>query len=393
MPDHGLTLKKQSGLAYLTASLLQKGSKTRNGQEISQEIEFVGGRLSVNTQRDFSWATLRVLKKDIEIGFDLLSDIILNPSFKSKEIKREKRRILGFLLSEKDSPRLIAKKAFNQILFTNHPFQYPVKGSEKTLSNIQQRDILQFYKKYYQPPNATLTIVGDITESETRAITHKYFGNWKKKKTTYPNMVQPIPLKKKTIKIIHKDISQANIILGHIGISRNNPDYPSVVVMNYILGRGGFSSRLMTKIRDNQGLAYHITSRFSSFLDTGSFFVVLQTQNRSANKAIGKVLEEIRRIQMEPVSVQELIESRSYLTGSLPLRLDTTSKIANFYSNIDFYGLGLDYVDQYVQQIGKVTKEDIQRVAKKYLHPDRFILVVVGNQSEANIFHSEIEEN
>jgi len=385
--------EKRSGLAHLTASLLQKGTLTRDGQEISQNIEFVGGRLSVNTQRDFSWATLRVLKKDIETGFDLLSDITLNPSFKTKEIKKEKKRILGFLLSEKDNPRSIAQKAFNQVLFTNHPFQYSVKGTEKTLPNIQRSDILWFYKNYYQPQNTSLTIVGDITESEARAIAQKYFGNWKKNLTTYPNRVHPLPLKKLTIKAIHKDISQSNIVLGHLGISRNNSDFPSVVVMNYILGRGGFSSRLMTEIRDNHGLAYHISSRFSSFLDTGSFFVVLQTKNRSAKKAIVKVLEEMKRIQKEPVSDQELIETLAYLTGSLPLRLDTTSKLANFYSNIDFYGLGLDYADQYVQQIEKVTKEDVQRVAKKYLHPDRFILVVVGKTSEADIFPSEIEDN
>lgn len=383
--------EQQSGLAHLTASLFQKGTLTRVGQEISQDIEFVGGRLSVSTQRDFSWATLRVLKKDIEIGFDVLSDITLNPSFKTSEIKKEKKRIVGLLLSEKDNPRSIAQKAFNQILFTNHPFQYPIKGTEKTLLNIQRSDILRFYKNYYQPQNTTLTIVGDITESEVRAIAKKYFGNWKKNLTSYPDMAPPLLLERKTIKTIQKNISQANIILGHLGISRNNPDYPSVKVMNYILGRGGFSSRLMTEIRDNQGLAYHISSRFSSFLDTGSFFVILQTQNRSAKKAIRKVIEEIRRIQLEPVSDQELIESRSYLTGSLPLRLDTTSKLANFYSTIDFYRLGLNYADDYVQQIKKVTKIDIQRVAKKYLHPDRFILVVVGNQTETDIFQSKIE--
>jgi zinc protease len=207
--------------------------------------------------------------------------------------------------------------------------------------------------------------------------------NWRKKDSK--EMLLPPPVledKPKVIKI-QKTLTQANIILGHLGIKRDNPDYYAVSVMNYILGGGGFASRLMDNIRDNKGLAYDVHSTFSANKYSGSFQAGLQTKNESANTAIEETLKEMERIRTEQVTDKELDDAESYLTGSFPLRIDSNRKIAGFLTSVELYGLGLDYVDNYRKFIEAVTKDDIQRVARKYLNTTNYVLVVVGDLQKA----------
>ncbi|TLY43065.1 MAG: insulinase family protein, partial [Nitrospirae bacterium] len=170
-----------------------------------------------------------------------------------------------------------------------------------------------------------------------------------------------------------------------VGISRTNPDFYAVTVMNYILGAGGFSSRLMDSIRDNQGLAYGVGSHFEANLMPGAFFISLQTRNETANQAIAGVLTELNGMRNAPVTDEELADAKAYLIGSFPLRLDTTAKLAEVLSLVEFYGLGLDYFTQYPRWIERVTKEDVLRVAKQYLRPSNYALVVVGNLAKAKV--------
>ena len=157
------------------------------------------------------------------------------------------------------------------------------------------------------------------------------------------------------------------------------------LIMNYILGGGGFSSRLMDTIRDNKGLAYDVHSGFSARKEPGAFSVSIQTKNESANEVIEETLKEISRMQKELVSESELADAKAYLTGSFPLKMDTYAKIAGMLTSIEIYGLGLDYPQTYPRLINSVTREDIQRVAKKYLHPDKMAIVVVANQEKAKL--------
>jgi zinc protease len=383
----------KAGLAHLTASLLQSGTQTRQATEISDAIDFIGGKLTVEAHSDSSSAFLKVLRKDVETGFDILSDIIRNPAFSQKELDRKKREVLGEILGEKENPGLVARKAFNEIIFSNHPFQYPVIGLEKTLSRIKRKDVIQFHQSYYRPNNSMIAIVGDLTESEARGLVRKYFENWEKGPIKPPAILPPTPLHEKKMRIIDQAVTQSNIVLGHLGVPKNHPDYHALLVMNYILGGGGFSSRLMTEVRDNQGLAYHISSRFQSYLDVGTFLVVLQTKNSSANQAIQQVLSEIQRIQTEPVTDRELKESRAFLMGSFPLRLDTSSKLSNFLTSIELYGLGLDYLDRFPKIIASISKEDVLQVAQKYLQADRYLLVAVANKAEASILSPGLGKN
>jgi len=379
--------KDKAGLANLTAELLLEGTKHRKSTEISEEIEFLGASLDTLTGRDYTTISLSVLKKDINKGFELFSDILLNPTFPQQEIDREKELIKGSLKQSEEDPSFIAERTFRKEVFGEHPYGRLTEGSAETIGNIKREDMIKFYSDYFLPNNSILSIVGDITEDELTALIKKYLGDWKK--ADLPAITANKLDEKKTNGVIKldKDLAQANILLGHIGISRDNPDYYAVSVMNYIFGGGGFSSRLMQSIRDEMGLAYDVDSSFSLNKEKGLFQVEVQTKNESADLVISEILKQMERIRKEYVSDEELTDAKSYLTGSFPRRLDTNRKIADFLTLVEFYNLGLDYIEKYSTYINSVTKEDILRVARKYLDPENYVLVIVANQKKAALKH------
>ena len=379
--------KDKAGLANLAAELLLEGTKHRKSTDISEEIEFLGASLDTSTGRDYTTISLSVLKKDINKGFELFSDILLNPTFPQQEIDREKELIKGSLRQSEEDPSFIAERTFRKEVFGEHPYGRLTEGSAETIGNIKREDLIKFYSDYFLPNNSILSIVGDLTEDELTALIKKYLDDWKK--ADLPPITANKLDEKKTKRVVKldKDLSQANILLGHIGISRDKPDYYAVSIMNYIFGGGGFSSRLMQSIRDEMGLAYDVDSSFSLNKEKGLFQVEVQTKNESADLVISEILKQMERIRKEYVSDEELTDAKSYLTGSFPRRLDTNRKIADFLTLVEFYNLGLDYIEKYSTYINSVTKEDILRVARKYLDPENYVLVIVANQKKAALKH------
>ena len=375
----------KAGLAYMVGGMLEEGTRTRSATQLAQEIEFLGAEFSAKASNDFATATFRVLKKDVDRGFTLLADLLLNPAFAEKEVSRTRDELLGELQGEKDDPGTVAGKAFDEIIFKGHPYRRPANGDEQTVPKITKKDLAVFHDTYYRPNRAIVAIVGDIREAEALALIKKHFGKWARKDAVVPPIASPEPLHKSVLKLIDKELTQATVEMGHVGIDRKNPDFYAVSVMNYILGGGGFSSRLVNRIRDEQGLAYDVDSGFEAHVMPGRFSVKLQTRNAAANQAIAAVLAEIKRIRTEPVSDQELADAKAYLIGSFPLRLDTTGKLAGLLAVVELHGLGLSYFDDYPKAIAAVTKEDILRAAQKYINPTTYALVVVAKQSEAKI--------
>ncbi len=377
--------KEKAGLANLTAELLLEGTKHRKSTDISEEIEFLGASLDTSTSSDYTTITLSVLKKDINKGFELFSDILLNPVFPQREIERIKELIRGSLKQREEDPSFVAERAFRQEVFGEHPYGRLTEGSDKTIDNIKREDLIKFFSDYFLPNNSILSIVGDLTEEELNVLVNKYLDKWTK--ADLPPII-PIAFDERKISRIikiDKDLTQANIILGHIGISRNDPDYYAVSIMNYIFGGGGFSSRLMQSIRDEMGLAYDVNSFFSLNKEKGMFQIEVQTKNESAGLVISEIVKQMEKIRKEPVSDEELEDAKSYLTGSFTRRLDTNRKIADFLAFVEFYNLGFDYIEKYPVYINSVTKEDVLRVARKYLDPENYVLVVVANQKKADL--------
>ncbi len=371
----------KAGLANLTASLLRNGTKTRTSAKIAAELDFMGAHLAAAGGGDYSTISLRVLKKDLGPALELLKDILMNPTFPAAEVRRKVSQFKAALASQDDEPMVVASRAFLKTLYGAFPYGHPVLGTPEGLSAITRQDLVAFHRKYYRPNNAVLSVVGDLTPAEAEPWVVKTFGAWAAAPVPAVKLPAIPPLEKRREVVINKDITQANIILGNLGISRRNPDFYAFQVMNYILGGGGFASRLMDDIRVNRGLAYSVYSSFSPGLEPGPFTVALETKNSSAGQAIAQVVAQLRRLMTQPVTDQELQDAKSYLIGSFPRKMDSMSKRAWLLGYVEIYGLGLDYPWRYPGLIKHLTPADIQKVAEKFLRPENYLLVVVGKKS------------
>ena len=275
----------------------------------------------------------------------------------------------------------MASRTFIKDPYGPFPYNHPVTGTPQGLTAITRRDLVEFHRNYYRPNNTVLSLVGDLTPEEAQKWVTKTFGAWAAAPLPQVKLPPIPPLDQRQVVMIDKDITQANIILGSLGIKRDNPDFYALQVMNYILGGGGFFSRLMDDIRENRGLAYSVASSFSPGLEPGPFTVSLETKNATAGEAIHQVVEQLKLIMTQPVTPKELEDAKSYLIGSFPRKTDSMSKRAWLLGYVEVYGLGLDYPWKYPDLIRHLTPEDIQKVAEKYLHPDKYLLVVVGKKS------------
>jgi len=374
----------QEGLAYLTAKALLLGTSNRRAEVIHEELDFMGASLGASATKDYAEVSLRVLKKDLEKGFALFMEVLTSPSFPEQEIRREIEKTLAAIRSAEDQPDDVAQRHFERILFAGSPYGHPAYGTKESVSKLGREEVHRFFKTYYHPNNALLTIVGDIGPVELKEKILPRLEAWPR--ATLPDSRFEVRFQEspQTVKI-DRNLTQANILIGHKGVERANPDYYALTVMNYILGGGGFSSRLVEEIRNKRGLAYSVASYFSPGKFPGSFEVSLQTKNSSAKEAISIVLTEIERIRKEGVSDQELEAAKKYLIGSFPMRLNTQAKLAHFLSQVEYYGLGLDYPEKYAFLIGSVTRDEVLRVARAYLHPEKLILVIVANLKEAGL--------
>jgi zinc protease len=374
----------EEGLAYLTARGLLLGTSTKTVNAINEELDFMGASLSASSGRDYATLSLRVLKKDLDKGFDLFMGALTQPVFPEEEIRREVEKILAAIQSSEDQPEEVAEREFLKTLFPTNPYGHPVEGTKESIPKLTREAVLQFYRTHYHPNHSILTIVGDVTGNEVKTKLLPRLEKWPMAKIPETPFVSTFTKEQKTVKI-DRSITQANIILGHAGVKRENPDFYALTVMNYILGGGGFASRLFEEIRNKRGLAYSVTSFFDPGKYPGSFQIILQTKNSSAREAISLIFQQMERIRKEPVSEKELESAKKYLIGSFPMRLDTQGKLVNFLTQVEYFGLGLDYPERYPSLIKSVSQEEVLRVARTYLHPESFILVVVANLKEAKM--------
>ncbi len=370
-----------AGLAYLTGNMLTEGTERYSSKDISEELDYMGASIDVDVDYDYTLIKLSILKKDIKKGLDIFMDILRRPLFPEKEINRKREIIVSSILKSLEDPMTVALMELRKKVFRTHPYGRSIEGYPETLKNISKEDIIRFYSENYSPQNAIAVIAGDISESELKEMIENYFIEWK----SLSNGNSRIENKSINIGVeedqrrfifIEKELTQSSIVIGVTGLSRNDRDYYPLTVMNYILGGGGFASRLMQKIREKEGLAYDVSSYHIPGIDHGIFIIQVQTKNESRERVLEIIKEEIERIKTHGITDDELMEAKSYLKGSFKRRLDTTRKIADFLSIIEFFNLGDDYIMKYSEYIDSVSKDDVKKVAKRLFSDDIFSVIV-----------------
>jgi zinc protease len=367
----------RAGLANLTGALLTRGTAKHTGPQLDSAIEFVGGSIAAGAGRDGLTASLAVLKKDVALGLDLLAEVLLTPTFPPDEVKRKSAQIQASIKRSEEDPGAVAGRALAKLVFPNHPYGVPVEGTVESVGKLTRDDVVRFHAANVRPDTTIIAVVGAISVDEARREIQSRFGAWKPPAEASATTPPVGPGGAPKTETIEKELTQATIMLGRQAIRQTDPDYFPLTVASYVLG-GGSASRLYSRVREEGGLAYAVYSYVSPARYGASFTVSAQTRTAEVPKVIDIMREELARMTRAPVTERELKLAKEYLIGSFPLRLDTSSKVADFVVAIEEQGLGLDYGDRYRESVAKVTAADVQRVAAKYFAPDSFNRVVVG---------------
>lgn len=378
----------KSGLAQITANMLDKGTSARDAKQIGFEKDFVGMSISFGAGMEYASFSGYSLSKYFEKMLDLMSDILRNPSFPEDELNKLKSIRLSGIKEQMDSPEAIAFRTFNNTAFpAASPYhQLSIEDELANTASIQKSDVEQFYKKFYMPNEMTIAITGDVDTNDAIELVKKYFGTWEKSSNVEQLKIDDTPLPNSIIKNVQAmpDKSQVEIVLGYPGgLKRTDKDFYAANVMNFILGGGGaLGSRLGDEIRDKMGLAYNVYSYFDASRSAGPWISYIGTNPQNADTAIETLISQMNLMLTEGAKESELKEAVNFLTGSFPVRLETNSQIASTLRAAEYYGLGIDYIRNYDKIYNSITLNQVNEAAKKYLHPDKYILVIAGPYKE-----------
>ncbi|MCP4270487.1 MAG: insulinase family protein, partial [Gammaproteobacteria bacterium] len=385
---------EKAGLASLVGSVMRRGgTKSRTPEQMNEELEFIAASVETGISRESGSASLSTMKKDIDKGLEVFADVLMNPAFPEDMIRKEKDEILESIRRENDTPKKIIFREFRRVMYkSDHPYSRKIIGYKDTVENITRDDMVAFHKKYFRPNNVIMGISGDFDTKEILEKLNAVFADWEKAEIDFPKVPAVEKEFQRSINYIYKDVNQASVVFGLIGINRLSKHYFPIKIMNFILGGGSFTSRIPSKVRSDEGLAYSAYSGFHTPRDLGFFYAACQTKSESTVKAINFALEEVRKIREEYVGDDELELAKDTYINQFIFKFTSSASIVGQMVGIEYEGLPLDYLDTYVENIEVVTKEDIARVAKEYLHPDDIKLLVIGDMEQFDKPLSEFGE-
>ncbi len=371
---------QKQGVAVLTAALLDQGTATRSAEQIADTIDSIGGGLGTGAGTDLSYANILVMKDSLSLGFELLNDVVRNPAFKSDELERQRQQAISGLRVSYEDPDYVAGLVFDRLVYGFHPYGLPNNGTPESLQSITVDDLRAFHKAYYAPNNAILAVVGDVTPQEAFSGAERAFGNWASHDVKADDAGAPPEPTRRVIVVDKPDAVQTELRVGQLALPRKHPDYLAYDLTMKILGGEG-ANRLQRVLRSERGLTYGASAEFQALRQSGDFAANTDTRSDATAEVLRVIVEEITKLQRDRVSDRELSDAQAYLTGNFPLTIETPEDIAAQVLNAIFYGLPLSDIENYRELVNAITPDDIQRVARQYLKPDRLSVVLVGNAS------------
>ena len=372
----------KEGLASLTAGLLRKGTKTRSADQISSELDFIGGVLQAGASPDYTNGFAEFVKKDINRGLELLADTMLNPTFPQDEITKMLNQRIDEIKAAKDQAQAVIGNYFSSYLYGNHPYGRPADGDEKSLAAITRDDVQKFYQTYYTSPNVILAVVGDFNLSEMERMLTEKFGAWSSRPAPAVSVPEPAPFQGKKLLLVDKpDSTQTFYQIGNVGITRTNPDRVYIQVINTLFG-GRFTSMLNTELRIKTGLTYGARSTFTQRKARGPFAISTYTRNATTEQAIDMTLDVLKRLHEKGISEEELKSAKSYLKGQFPPSIETSDQLAALIAQLEFYGLDETDINNYYAKVDSMTMADAGRVIKQYFPLDNLVFVLIGKADE-----------
>ncbi len=372
--------KDMPGLASFTADLLREGTSKRSSSQIAAELDEMGATFNADAAFGENLTTIQAsgLSQSADKLFDVMSDIVLNPSFPADELKKYVAREKASLIQLRSDPGFLARERFSRAVYGDFPaaIQAPTMDS---LTRATPEMLKAFHDKYYAPNNAILAIAGDVTQAQATELARKYFGQWKNHPIPAAAAGEVPPPSKARIYLVDRpDSVQANILAGGLSLRRSDPDYVPLTLVSRILG-GGPAGRLFINLREEKGYTYGAYSRFSSHHFPGTFVASTEVRNAVTDGSLHELMYELKRLRDEKVPQGELDEAKRSIVASFALSLENLNGVVNSWMTVKYYGLPIDYWDQYPDQVAKLDADAIQRTAKKYIDLDHLQLVVVGD--------------
>ena len=371
----------KSGLAQLTATLLRTGGTAdQTPQAINEALEFMAAELEFSMGRESGAASLSVHKKDFPRALPLLANLFTAPAFDPTQLDLAKKQEMESIRRSNDNPEEIVYREFRRFLYQGNPrSQIPTLES---IESIQRDDLVAFHRQFYKPSNIILGVSGDFQKEEMIASLEKAFSGWERSLIELPFVSVPSPPEKPFIYYAPKDLPQSTILMGHLSLPLSHPDYIPFKVLNFILGGGGFNSRLTREIRSNQGLAYSIGSFFQGRVGYGVFGVFCQTKSSSTHKVISLIREIAAGLKKEVPTFEELDWAKKTLINQFIFSFTSSASIVSQQIQLEYDGLPGDTLEKYQERVGAVTFEDLERVAANHLSPEKSLLVVLGKEED-----------
>jgi zinc protease len=370
---------EKNGLSGLVGTVMRSGgTKTISADSLNNILDYIGGSIDINIGGESGAASLGIMSKDIDLGLKLFADVLRNPAFPQDKLDLAKSEIKNSIKRRNDDLGTVGGRYSRNVIYGSHPYGRIQEWA--SIKGITVQDMVDYHQKYFSPNNMILGISGDFKKSELIGKIKQLFGDWQKSNLAIPTAPVVNNEYKPGVYQVHKETNQTNVNICELGVKQDNPDVPAIDVMNFILGGGSFSSRIMSRVRSDEGLSYRTGSTFeTNSRDYGMFNAYCQTKTATTYKAVSIILEEIKKMQTNGPTEQEVKEAKESLINRFPFRFDTSGKILRSLVSLEFDGKPADYFQKYIDALGKVTLADVKAAAAKYLKSDQLSIVVVGN--------------
>ncbi len=367
------------GLASFTTGMLTRGTRRRSFTEINETVESVGASVGFATDRHIISFSTKSLAEDLDLVLDVLADELRQPAFAPEYIERLRGLRMTSIAERENDTRQMAGRAFRELMFGAHPLGRDLLGTRPSNTAIDRDALVAFYETFFRPQGMVVAVVGALPAQQAVDKIAATFGDWNGQRP--PRLaLPPVPAleTRREHRVAMPDKSQADVILGWMGMRRNSPDFDAARLANTVLGVFGMMGRLGVNVRERQGMAYYAYSRLGADREPGSWAAIAGVNPANVERAISAMLDEIKRLCDELVPADELEDSKRYVTGSLPLQLETNDGVASLLVDLEWHELGLDYLSRYPGIIRALTAEQVQAAAQKYLNPDVYVLAVAG---------------
>jgi len=369
-----------SGLGALTLRALRLGADGLTEDEVSRRLADVGANLGSSFDYDRAGYSIRTLSSEAEMAqaLDVLTRILGQPAFPAEAVEREKLRTLAGLREADAKPDSIGGRELARLVFRDHPYALRQSGEKDTLAPLTRADLVRFHAGHYVAREAVVAMIGDVSRERAESIAEQLTAGLPKTAALQPSLPPVAALSDPVTREVEHPSAQAHIYLGAPGVKRSDPDYFPLWVGNYILGGGGFNSRLTAEVREKRGLSYSVYSFFSPYEQLGAFQVGLQTRKDQADEALRVTRATLAQFVAEGPTDTELEGAKQNIVGGFPLRIDSNRKILDYLAVIGFYKLPLDYLEQFPVKVQAVTAEQIREAFSRRIDPDKMVTVIVG---------------